>query len=285
MTLHCTWQDMMREAAGRLAAAGVENALRDARLLLAHALRIEPVEVILRETDAIDPVELIQFEALVQRRLAGEPVSRIRGWREFYGRRFRVTPDVLDPRPETEFLVEEGLKRLPVGGRVLDLGTGSGCILLSLLAERSDASGAGVDVSAGAVEVARENAESLGVATRARFLEGGWGAAIEAGLAPFDLVLSNPPYIAEAEFASLDVDVQRYDPRIALTPGGDGLGAYRAILALAGKLVKSGGSIGFEFGLGQEEAVTGMMAAARLQDIAVFRDLAGLSRAAFGRRG
>jgi release factor glutamine methyltransferase len=285
MTLHCTWRDMMREAAERLAAAGVEGAPRDARLLLAHALQVEPVEVIMRETDAIDPVLLIQYEALIQRRLAGEPVSRIRGWREFYGRRFKVTPDVLDPRPETELLVEEVLKRLPADGRVLDLGTGSGCILVSVLAERGDASGVGVDVSAGALGVARQNAESLGVATRARFIEGGWSAALEAGFSPFDLVLSNPPYVAEAEFASLDADVRRYDPKIALTPGGDGLGAYRAILALAGKLVKSGGSIGFEFGLGQEAAVAGMMEAARLHDIVVLKDLAGLFRAAFGRRG
>lgn len=289
MTLNCTWRDMMREAAGRLAAVGVENAPRDARLLLAHALEIEPVEVIMRETDAIDPVALIQYEALVQRRLAGEPVSRIRGWREFYGRKFRVTPDVLDPRPETELLVEEGLKRLPPGGRALDLGTGSGCILISLLAERDDAEGVGVDMSGAALKVANGNAASLGVASRATFLEGGWGASVEAGLAPFDLVLSNPPYIAEAEFSSLAVDVRRYDPKIALTPGGDGLGAYRAILALVakaggGKLLKSGGFVGLEFGRGQEAAIAGMMAAARLQDIAILEDLAELPRAAFGRR-
>lgn len=289
MTLHCTWRDMMREAAGRLAAAGVENAPRDARLLLAHALGVEPVDVILRETDAIDPVALIQFEALVQRRLAGEPVSRIRGWREFYGRKFKVTPDVLDPRPETELLVEQGVKRLPPNGRVLDLGTGSGCILVSILAERSDATGVGVDISAGALAVARENAQSLGVASRAQFLEGGWSSAADARLGPFDLVLSNPPYIAEADIASLAVDVRRYDPMAALTPGGDGLGAYRAILAQCGKdmggtLIKPGGSVGFELGLGQAQAVAGMMAAAQFEDVVVLEDLAGIPRAAFGRR-
>jgi release factor glutamine methyltransferase len=194
---------------------------------------------------------------------------------------------VLDPRPETELLVEEGLKRLPPSGRVLDLGTGSGCILASVLAERGDASGVGVDLSPGALKIAGENAAALGVASRVRFLEGGWSASVEAELGPFDLVLSNPPYIPEADVASLAVDVRRYDPRIALTPGGDGLGAYRAILALiakVGKLLKSGGSIGFEFGLGQEVAVPGMMAAARLRDIVVLSDLAGLPRAAFGRR-
>lgn len=284
MTLHCTWRDMMREAGERLGAAGVEHPFRDARLLLALALGIEPLEVILRETDAIDPVALTHYEALIQRRLAGEPVSRIRGWREFYGRRFKVTPAVLDPRPETELLVEEGLKRLPPGGRVLDLGAGSGCILISLLAERRDASGVGVDISPAALAIAQENAQSLGVAARARFLEGGWDA--EAG--PFDLVLSNPPYIAEADIASLSPDVRRYDPMTALSPGGDGLGAYRAILALCAKaagqsLLKPGASIGLELGLGQSTAVIDLMNEAGLKDLAVLDDLAGIPRAAFGR--
>lgn len=274
----------MREAGRRLGAAGVETAPRDARLLLAHALGIEPVDVILRETDAIDPAQLIAYEAAIQRRLAGEPVSRIRGWREFYRRKFKVTPDVLDPRPETELLVEQGLKRLPPRGRVLDLGVGSGCILVSVLAERSDATGMGVDISPAALGVARENAASLGVAARASFIEGGWSATVEANAGLFDLVLSNPPYIAEEEIASLAIDVHNYDPRMALTPGGDGLGPYRLILALAGKLVKHGGWIGFEFGAGQAAAVASMMDAARLQDVEVLPDLAGLSRAAFGRR-
>jgi release factor glutamine methyltransferase len=284
MNLNCTWREMMREAGQRLAAAGVENAPRDARLLLAHALEIEPVEVIMREIDAIDPVQLIAYEAAIQRRLAGEPVSRIRGWREFYGRKFKVTPDVLDPRPETELLVEQGLKRLPSNGRVLDLGVGSGCILASILAEHGDATGVGVDISPAAIGVAHENAAALGVVERARFIEGGWGATVEANAGPFDLVLSNPPYIAEEEFAPLAVDVRGYDPRIALTPGGDGLGPYRSILALSGKLVKHGGWIGFEFGAGQAAAVSSMMEAARLQDVEVFPDLAGFNRAAFGRR-
>lgn len=284
MTLNCTWREMMREASQRLAAAGVENAPRDARLLLAHALEVEPVEVIMREMDAIDPVALIQYEALVQRRLAGEPVSRIRGWREFYGRKFTVTADVLDPRPETELLVEQGLKRLPPAGHVLDLGVGSGCILVSVLAERADAAGVGVDISPAALAIAQQNATALGVASRASFIEGGWDSMVEAGADPFELVVSNPPYIAEADIVELAADVRNYDPRIALTPGGDGLGPYRAILASSGKLVKHGGWIGLEFGAGQAAAVYGMMEAARLQDIEVLKDLAGFNRAAFGRR-
>lgn len=277
--LHCTWRDMAREAAERLRAAGIEGATRDARLLLSDALGVDQAGLIAREMDAIDGALLAEFEVRVKRRLAGEPVSRIRGWREFYGRRFIVTPEVLDPRPETELLVEEGVKLLPKGGRVADLGTGSGCILVSVLAERSDVSGVGVDISAAALVVASRNADALGVGERAAFVEGSWSAA--AG--PFDLVLSNPPYIADAEFDGLAKDVRAYDPRLALTLG-DGLVAYRQILGALPAMLRPAGWLGVEFGLGQAPAVTGLMAAAGLQDVEVFRDLAGIERAAFGRR-
>jgi release factor glutamine methyltransferase len=282
MSLHCTWRDMMREAAQRLADAGVENAPRDARLLLAHALGVQPVEVILKETDSIDPVLLTAYEAMVQRRLAGEPVSRIRGCREFYGREFAVTPAVLDPRPETELLVAEGMTRLPDEGRVLDLGTGSGCILLSVLAERPDASGVGVDISPSALDVAKANAAALGI-ERAGFMLGSWDAALGSGEA-FDLVLSNPPYVADAEFGGLAKDVREYDPKIALVGGGDGLDPYREILDLVDRLLKPGGSIGFEFGWRHGEEVRSLMEGAGLTGVILFRDLAGTPRAAFGRR-
>jgi release factor glutamine methyltransferase len=274
---------MMREAAQRLAEAGVENAPRDARLLLAQALGVEPVEVILKEADSIDPVLLAAYEALVQRRLAGEPVSRIRGCREFYGRKFAVTPAVLDPRPETELLVSEGMTRLPDGGRVLDLGTGSGCILLSMLSERPDASGVGVDISSMALEVAKANAAALGV-TRAGFLFGSWDAPLRSGGGDFDLVLSNPPYVSNAEFDCLARDVREYDPKLALVGGGDGLDPYREILALVDRLLKPGGSIGFEFGWRHGEDVRALMQGAGLTGVILFRDLAGTPRAAFGRR-
>lgn len=271
----------MREAAGRLQAAGVDGASRDVRLLLAHALGVEPVDVILRETDAVDPVALTAFEVAVERRLQGEPVSRIRGWREFYGRRFVVTPDVLDPRPETELLVSEGIVRLPVGGRVLDLGVGSGCILLSVLAERSDAAGVGVDVSEAALAVARRNAEALGVAGRVDLSPGSWESALPEG---FDLVLSNPPYIPADDMNTLARDVINYDPHVALTPGGDGLAPYRAILGQAARIARPGGWIGFEFGLGQGDEVARLMAGAGLENVSLHDDLAGITRAAFGRR-
>lgn len=271
----------MREAVQRLAAAGIEQPARDARLLMAHALGIEPIDVIVRETDNVDPAGLGAFEAAVQRRLGHEPVSRIRGWREFFGRRFIVTPDVLDPRPETELLVEQCIKRLPHNGRVLDLGTGSGCILLSVLAERKDADGVALDISPAALDVARRNADALGVADSATFLVGGWDSELPG---PFDVVLSNPPYIPAADVPGLAVDVRQHDPHIALTPGGDGLEAYRVILAAMPRWLNPGGAIGFEFGIGQAGAVCALMSRAGLEAIEVFNDLAGIARAAFGRR-
>lgn len=281
MSVHCTWQDVMRDAAARLQAVGVEGAWRDVRLLLAHALGVEPVDVILREMDDVEPLGLTAFEAAVARREAGEPVSRIRGWREFYGRRFHITADVLDPRPETELLVDVAVARLKRDGRVLDLGVGSGCIILSVLAERADAQGVGVDISPAALGVARINAAALGVAARVEFMEGGWDAPL-AGV--FDVILSNPPYIPAAEMNDLAREVINHDPHLALTPGGDGLEPYRLILARISQLLAPGGSIGFEFGLGQASAVAALMAQAGLEQIEVLRDLAGTERAAFGRR-
>ncbi len=270
----------MREAAARLAAAGVENALRDVRLLLAHALGIEPVDVIVRDGDAVDAAGLTAFEDAVKRREAGEPVSRIRGWRDFFGRRFIVTPGVLDPRPETELLVEEGLKRLPQGGRVLDLGTGSGCILLSILAERPDARGVGVDISAGALKTAAANAGALGLTGRAAFVEGGWAAGGEG----FDLIVSNPPYIREDDLPGLAVEVRAHDPVLALTGGADGLEPYRIIPAEARERLRPGGWLGMEFGQGQERDVASLMQGQGFAEVTLFTDLAGIIRTAFGRK-
>jgi len=271
----------MREAARRLTDSGVEGAARDVRLLLAQALGVEPVEVIVRETDAVDPVTLTVFEGFVKRRAAGEPVSRIRGWREFYGRRFVITPDVLDPRPETELLVSEGLKQLPPGGRVIDLGTGSGCILVSVLAERDDASGVGIDLSPGALDVARRNAETLGVAGRASLVECSFADDQDAR---FDLAMSNPPYIARAEVETLAPDVRNHDPAMALSPGDDALLAYRQIIQGVGRWLKAGGWLGVEVGIGQASDVADLMASAGLREVVVFDDLAGVPRAVFGRR-
>jgi release factor glutamine methyltransferase len=276
MSLHCTWADLMRDAAARLKAAGIEQPQRDARLLLAHALNVEPSGVIVREQDAADGARLADFEAAISRRLAGEPVSRIRGWRDFHGLRLAISEAVLDPRPDTETLVEAAIARLPPGGRLLDLGTGSGCILLSVLAVRPDASGAGVDVSPAALEVARRNALDLGLWDRGLFLEGGWDAA--ARLGRFEVVVSNPPYIPSGELATLDREVREFDPRLALDGGADGLDAYRAITALAPELLTPGGHLLLEVGRGQADAVLGLAEANRLLPMGALEDLAGIRR-------
>lgn len=274
-------REILLSGARRLTEAGVEGAARDARLLLAHACSVEPLDIILRETERADPALRERFEGLIARRAAGEPVSRIRGWREFYGRRFILSPDVLDPRPETELLVAEGVRRLPPDGRVLDLGTGSGCILLSVLGERGDASGAGVDISSGAIVVARANALALGAGGRAVFHEASFADA-RPGM--FDLVLSNPPYIPRSDVTELAREVREHDPALALSPGEDGLAAYRDILASMNCWLRPGGSLGLEVGVGQAGEVGRLMARAGLEDISALDDLAGIPRALFARR-
>lgn len=281
MSLHCTWADMLHDAAGRLRAAGVDQPRREARLIFADVLGVSSSDVILREGDEIDGARLAAFEAVVKRRAAGEPLSRIRGWREFYGRRFRVSPAVLDPRPDTETLVEAALERLQRGGRVLDLGTGSGCILISVLTERADASGAGVDLSPDALEVARGNALDLGVWDRALFVEGGWASGVPLGR--FDVVVSNPPYISSGDIAGLDRDVREHDPMLALDGGPDGLAPYRTICALAGELLTPGGWLLLEVGAGQADDVLALAAGSGLAAIGALEDLNGIRRVVVAR--
>lgn len=288
MNLHRTWRDILADASARLAAAGVDGARRDARVLLADTLGVDLAGLIAVETDAPkgdgDGARLDDFESRIRRRLAGEPVSLIRGWREFYGRRFIVTADVLDPRPETELLVEQGLAHLPPGGRVLDLGTGSGCILLSILAERPDATGVGVDLSPAALAIAARNAEALGLTNRATLKRGSWDA--EAAESPaFDLVVSNPPYIPAADIAGLDREVRNHDPRLALDGGPDGLAPYRIIPGLAPRLLKPDGWLAFEVGAGQADDVMALMAAVGFSCLTRVNDLAGHARIVVGKHG
>lgn len=277
-----TWLDVLRGATAQLQTQGIEGPAREARLLLAEALHIDAAEMISIEREPVDAPAADRFAALMQLRIGRMPLSRIRGWREFYGRRFTVTPGVLDPRPETELLVDQAIRRLPRDGRLLDLGTGSGCILVSVLAERPDVTGVGLDISRDALVIARANAVSLGVAERAGFIEGRWGAAAETGA--FDVVLSNPPYVTEQEHAQLEREVREHDPRLALVGGGDGLDAYREIAPLAARLLKPDGWLGVEIGAGQEGMVKALFAEAGLVDAADFYDLAGHVRAVFGRR-
>ena len=278
MATDATVADVLVAAARRLRGAGVAQPRLDAGVLLGHVLGATRAVLIADPDRPLSPAEGQQFAALAARRAAREPVSHITGEREFWGLKFRVTPTVLDPRPDSETVVEAALEALgdrTRAWRVLDLGTGSGCLLLAVLHELPNAFGIGVEISAQALAVCRENAERLGLARRAAFLRGSWGAAL-AGR--FDLILANPPYIVDAEFADLEPEVARREPRIALAGGADGLDAYRALAADLRRLLAPGGSAAIEVGAGQMRAVRDILAAAGTDPNRVRRDLAGVER-------
>ena len=268
-----TGAELMRSGTARLRAAGVPDPLTDTRRLLAYALEVAPERLTLALAEPVGPGAVAAFDRVIARREARQPVAQILGRRAFWGREFRVTPDVLDPRPETETLIELALER-PFT-RVLDLGTGSGCILLSLLAERSDARGLGVDASEPALAVARGNAVALGVSDRAEFRRSDWWSKVEGR---FDLIVANPPYVAEDEWATLAPEVRDWEPRGALTPGGDGLGAYRQIAAGAADHLLPGGAILLEIGAAQGVAVAAILAEVGFSQPAAHRDLGGRDR-------
>lgn len=257
---------------------GDEAARREARILLGHAAGLDRAELH-RLPAMLDPDTILRFGALVSRRQRGEPISHILGYRDFWKHRFQVSAEVLDPRPDTETLVAKALKT-PFG-RLLDLGTGSGCIAISLLAERPGARGVATDVSAPALALAAANARAIGVAARLDLRESDWFDGVEGD---FDLIVSNPPYIAAAEMAGLDPQVRDWEPHLALTPGGDGLDAYRAIAAGAGAHLAPGGRLMVEIGLTQARAVTDLFAAAGLAGIVVLPDLDGRDRVVTARR-
>lgn len=253
---------------------------RDSRALLAHALGLAPDRLILEHDREVTEAEMERYEALLHRRLEGEPVSRIIGRRMFWGRDFKVTPQVLDPRPETETLIEAALQG-PAPERLLDLGTGSGILAVTLLAEWQEAAALATDVSPGALAVAGANAEAHGVAGRLTLAEADWWDGIEdQGL--FDLVVSNPPYIAADEMAGLATEVRDHDPEIALTPGGDGLTAYRAILGGVRHHLAPRGRVMVEIGPTQGEAVAAFFETAGLENIAILEDLDGRDRVVSG---
>ena len=273
---HTAAARLLREA--RIAAPEL-----DARLLLCHAAGLTHEASVAGINDALAPDAAARFGTYVARRLASEPVSRIVGVREFYGRPFRIDESTLDPRPDTETLIEAALEL--VGGeaplRLLDLGTGSGCILVTLLAEQPRAGGVGIDKSLPALELARANAESLGVGDRARFIAGDW---LEAVQDTFDLVVANPPYLSVADMAGLSNEVGAYDPEDALYGGPDGLAAYRRLVPRLLKVLRPGGIALFEIGHTQAEAVSGLLAEAGLiLEQGPWRDLAGRPRVVGGR--
>ncbi|WP_170390354.1 peptide chain release factor N(5)-glutamine methyltransferase [Ruegeria arenilitoris] len=263
----------MVAATARLRAAGVDDPARDARVLLAHAARIEASRVTLIAPEELSPEIAERYEQLVSLRAIRVPVSHLLGEREFYGRRFRVSRDVLDPRPETEALIEAALSQ-PFD-RVLDLGVGSGCILITLLAERSSATGLGVDLSEAACLQASANAVAHGVQDRAEIQRSDWFENIGGH---FDLIVSNPPYIALDEMDGLSPEVREHEPRLALTDEADGLDAYRRIAAGAPDHLVPGGRLLVEIGPTRAQAVSALLDAAGLADIRVVPDLDGRDR-------
>lgn len=263
----------MAAAAGRLRAAGVDDPARDARILLAHAARIEAARVTLIAPEDLSPEIAERYDQLIALRAVRVPVSHLLGEREFYGRRFKVSRDVLDPRPETETLIEAALAR-PFA-RVLDLGVGSGCILVTLLAERETATGVGADLSESACLQASANVVLHRVQDRARIVQSDWFSKIEGR---FDLIVSNPPYIALSEMGGLSDEVRRHEPELALTDGGDGLGAYRAIAAGVKDHLAPGGCVMVEIGPTQAAAVSALLAGAGFEVVRVIQDLDGRDR-------
>jgi release factor glutamine methyltransferase len=266
------------ELAARLAAAGIEDARSEAWLLLAIATGRSRAELVAGAPAPLDSAEEGHLEALAARRLAREPMAYIVGEREFWSLPLQVGPAVLVPRPESETVVEAALAEVrdrsaPL--RILDLGTGSGCLLLALLSELPHASGLGVDRSAEALVIAVRNAARLGLAGRAAFCEGDWGRGL-AG--PFDLIVSNPPYVARADAASLAPEVRAFEPEEALFAGPDGLCAYRALAPDCVRLLAKDGPTCLEIGQGQGAAVAEIMGGHGLRLVASRPDLAGIER-------
>lgn len=277
MTQVGTGSQLVLDATRRLTQAGVPDAARDARRLFSHAAGTDASRLTMTLPEPVSEDVAERFEALIQRRLAREPVSHLIGSRAFYGRAFLVTPDVLDPRPETEMLVEVALRSNFT--RMADLGTGSGCILVTLLAEVPEGTGVGIDLSGRALEVARVNAATHGVTERARFLCTDW---LEGISKPFDLIVANPPYITREEMAGLSPEVMLFEPEMALTDGADGLSHYRRIVAQAMPLLLPSGRLIFEIGPTQATAVAQMMMQAGLQHVTVIPDLDGRDRVVSG---
>ncbi|MGZ9812470.1 peptide chain release factor N(5)-glutamine methyltransferase [Pseudoroseicyclus sp. H15] len=265
--------ELLAEAVRSLTAAGVPDPAVDARRLLAHALGLEPGRLTLALPEPVEEGDAAAYAACIARREAREPVSHITGQRLFYGRPFVVSPDVLDPRPETEMLIEVALAR-PFE-RVLDLGTGTGCILLTLLAEMPGSRGLGTDLSPEALAVAARNSAALNLEVKSEFAVADWFDGVTG---QYDLIVANPPYLAQDELPELEPEVRDYEPHLALTDGGDGLSCYRDIVGGAPSYLMPGGRLLMEIGPTQGREVMQLAYAAGFTQVAIIRDLDGRDR-------
>jgi release factor glutamine methyltransferase len=273
-----TLGQLLHETVKRFTDAGIDSARLDARLLAARALEWDAAKVIAHPDQALSTSQCRALEELVARREDREPVALILGHAEFWSLDFTVTPDVLAPRPDSETLVEAALAAAGAQDEavsILDFGTGTGCLLLALLSEWPNAGGLGIDVSEAALSVADGNARRLGLEDRARFQVSDWDADVDGR---YDLVISNPPYIAEGDFSSLEPEITRFEPGLALLGGSDGLACYRALSPAIVRRLAPNGRAFVEIGVDQAETAGSVLSQAGLRVSAVHRDLAGHPR-------
>lgn len=281
MAAATTLSDVLAHARLRLSEAGIADAAREARVLIGGLLDLDPAAFISASRRFVSDAEATMIERALGRRLDREPVHRILGRRDFFGLTLLLSPDTLEPRPDTEILVE---RLIPVAQRIvaakgrcriLDLGTGTGAICLALIDAVPGVAGVGTDLSSGALEMARANAHLNGMSDRFEALESNWFAAVEGR---FDIIVSNPPYIRSAVIDGLEEEVKRFDPRRALDGGEDGLDAYREIARGAGEHLEPAGAIGLEIGFDQQQAVTEIMVGQGFGLVDAAADLAGNDR-------
>jgi len=273
-----TWGQAAAVGAQALSAVGIEGALLDANLLLAHVLGRDRLTLIRDSERALSALELAQYSKLINQRRERKPVSRIIGRKEFWSLEFEISDSVLDPRPDSETLISAALKQIPIENKnymIADFGTGSGCLLLAILMERPGAWGLGLDYSYSSVRQARVNAFNLALYDRARFVVGDWGETLSGS---FDLILMNPPYIASAEVKKLAPEVREHDPILSLDGGKDGLCAYRAVAPQLRRLLNPEGSAVLECGFGQASQVSKILDSVGLRVFKTHCDLAGIDR-------
>jgi release factor glutamine methyltransferase len=278
-----TLGEMVAAVRAMLLEAGIVDGEKESKSLVADILGIEKLDIITNPTLALSIEQLAMVRSATDRRARGEPLSRIAGRRSFWSIDLELSEQTLDPRADTETVVEAALARIPKDRPVtiVDFGTGSGCLLLAVLSERSLAKGVGVDISHGAARTAQKNARALGLSNRAQFIVGDWGDALTQ---PVDVVLSNPPYIETLVIDGLDRTVRDFDPRIALDGGQDGLDAYRRIAPQVARLLKHDGFAAIEIGVGQGYSVCRILHGAGLAPISIKSDLSGTQRCVIAKK-
>ncbi len=271
---------ILKHSIDQLRTVGIDDPGLDARLLITHVLGCERVDLMIQKDRLLTRQEIDTINALIARRAAREPVARILGLREFWGLPFGLNEATLEPRPDSETLIETALKRVASPpARVLDLGTGTGCLLLALLHEWPQATGLGIDIAPRAVEQAQQNATRLGLSDRAAFRQGNW---CETLTEHFDVIISNPPYIPHGDLTSLQPEVRGHDPMAALDGGADGLAPYRHLIPLLPSLLSRGGQVLFEVGISQATSVETLLKTHGFQAVEAVHDLGGVLRVVTG---